>query len=79
MFVVDASDRMRVNVAASELEVVLEERSLPRDVPVLIMANKSDAKEAVRPKEVAEIMKVNQLARECEVFRTCALNGEGIE
>lgn len=78
MFVVDSSDRMRVNVAVSELELMLEEKTLRANIPVLIMANKSDAKDAVSPKEVAQIMKIDQLSRECQVFKTCALNGEGI-
>jgi GTPase SAR1 family protein len=35
---------MRLNVAASELETMLEDKSLPHDAPVLILANKSDLK-----------------------------------
>lgn len=79
MFVVDASDRMRVNVAASELETILEEKTLPHDAPVLVLANKSDLKDAVSAKEVADILKLNQLNRKSRSYKTCALTGEGIE
>jgi ADP-ribosylation factor-like protein 6 len=44
IFVVDSTDRIRLNVAASELETMLEDKSLPYDAPVLVLANKSDMK-----------------------------------
>lgn len=79
IFVVDAADRLRLNVAASELETMLEDKLLPFDAPVLVLANKSDMKEALPPKEIAEIMRLKEMKRLYSIHKTCALNGEGLE
>ena len=47
IFVVDSSDRMRLHVAQSELETLLDDQMLRRGIPVLIYANKSDRRETV--------------------------------
>lgn len=44
IFVVDASDRIRLNVSYSELELILEDKNLPLNVPILVYANKYDFK-----------------------------------
>lgn len=44
IFVVDSSDKMRINVARSELEMLLENKDIPAKIPYLFYANKNDIK-----------------------------------
>jgi len=54
---------------------MLEDKTLPHDTPVLVLANKSDMKEALQPKEIADIMHLRDLKRMHSIHKTCALNG----
>ena len=47
---------MRLNVARSELEMIIENEKIPKDIPYLFYANKSDVKGSVPLKEVSEIL-----------------------
>ena len=58
IFVVDGSDRMRLHVAQSELETLLEDPMLKPNVPILIYANKADVKDAAPLEEIKSILKV---------------------
>lgn len=58
---------------------MLEDKTLPHDAPVLVLANKADMKEALQPKEIADIMRLKEIKRLYSIHKTCALNGEGIE
>ena len=46
VFVVDSSDKMRINVARSELELILENEMISKNTPFLFYANKIDRKES---------------------------------
>lgn len=46
IFVVDSSDKMRIRVAKSELDLLLENRSISNQIPFLFYANKCDIKGA---------------------------------
>mmetsp|Transcript_9382 Transcript_9382/g.16924 ORF Transcript_9382/g.16924 Transcript_9382/m.16924 type:complete len:181 (-) Transcript_9382:2983-3525(-) len=79
IFVVDSTDRDRVNIAQSELSALLEEEELA-DAVVCIFANKQDLPEAMQVSEVAEQMGVNRLQdRTWTIVGTSALKGSGLE
>lgn len=52
IFVVDSSDKMRIRVARSELEMILENKNVPSQIPFLFFANKNDVKGACTLEEV---------------------------
>lgn len=77
IFVVDSSDRNRIDLARKELHKMLEEEDL-RDAVVLVLANKQDL--GVMPvSEVIDKMGLQDLkAREWFCQGTSALNGAGL-
>ena len=46
IFVVDCSDKMRIRVAKSELDMILENQNISKNLPFLFFANKNDLKGA---------------------------------
>ncbi len=52
IFVVDSSDKMRIRVARSELEMILENKNVPSQIPFLFFANKNDVKGSCTLEEV---------------------------
>lgn len=44
VFVIDCSDKMRIRVARSELEIILQNPLIPSQLPFLFYANKTDIK-----------------------------------
>jgi ADP-ribosylation factor-like protein 6 len=46
IFVVDSSDRMRLRVARSELDMILDSKAISNEIPFLFYANKNDVKGA---------------------------------
>ena len=51
VYVIDSSDKERLEVARQELELMLQEEEL-RGVPVLILANKQDLPNAMNEQEI---------------------------
>jgi len=53
VYVIDSSDKERLEVARQELELMLQEEEL-RAVPVLILANKQDLPNAMNEQEICD-------------------------
>eukprot|EP01017_Pseudomicrothorax_dubius_P013595 TRINITY_DN1605_c0_g1_i3.p1 TRINITY_DN1605_c0_g1~~TRINITY_DN1605_c0_g1_i3.p1 ORF type:complete len:181 (-),score=59.32 TRINITY_DN1605_c0_g1_i3:9-551(-) len=77
IFVVDSSDRERVELAKEELHKMLGEEEL-RDAVVLVFANKQDLG-VMSVAEVTEKLGLHTLrGREWYIQGTCALSGDGL-
>ena len=84
IFVVDASDRLRMCVARDELEGLLGHADMARKagagVPILFFANKMDLPGALEPSEVSLQLGLPALTgRPWQVAASNALTGEGID
>jgi small GTP-binding protein len=78
VFVVDSNDVTRIDEARETLDNLLQEDEL-RDAVVLVYANKQDLPNAVKPRELAERLKLNKLgSRSWQIQGTCARTGEGL-
>mmetsp|Transcript_87751 Transcript_87751/g.284059 ORF Transcript_87751/g.284059 Transcript_87751/m.284059 type:complete len:186 (+) Transcript_87751:38-595(+) len=79
VFVVDSSDRSRVQEAAEELHRLLRAEELA-GAPLLVLANKQDLPRAMTPAEVAAHFKLEAAARgrRWSVRPTCATTGDGL-
>nr|CDS31046.1 ADP ribosylation factor arf [Hymenolepis microstoma] len=79
IFVVDSNDRERLEEAKEELWAVLEADEL-KDAFLLVLANKQDLPNAMRPAEITEGLGLHKFpaSRKWHVQATCAVNGEGI-
>ncbi|CAK58691.1 unnamed protein product (macronuclear) [Paramecium tetraurelia] len=76
IFVVDSSDKERVDVAREELMRMLGEDEL-RDAVLLVFANKQDMGVMTVP-EITEKLGLHTLRREWYIQGTCALTGDGL-
>ena len=81
IFVLDATDRLRLSVAKAELDEILNHPDIrSRPVPILIFANKMDLPNALGPQDCTEELKLHQiLARPWTIIPSVALTGEGLE
>jgi len=79
IFVVDSSDRDRIELAAEELSRILQADEL-KDVSLLVYANKQDLPMALSTQEVAEGMGLTKLnrGRDWHVQGCTAVNGDGL-
>merc|ERR1712217_564064 len=78
IFVVDSSDRDRIDLAHEELHAVLDEREM-RDVAVLVFANKQDLPDAMNASEVGEKLGLRGMQhRDWFVQPACATTSEGL-
>lgn len=79
IYVVDSSDRDRLQEAAEQFESVVSDLQL-NDAAILILANKQDLPNAASSEEVTEIFQINQLlnGRKCHVQPTTATTNQGI-
>merc|ERR1711977_761697 len=71
IFVVDSSDRERIQESHDELHKMLNEDEL-RDAIVLVFANKQDLPNALSVTELTEKLGLNQLRRKWYVQAACA-------
>ena len=56
MFVVDASDRLRMVVAKDELDMLLQHPDIrARKLPILFFANKMDMKDSMSSVKVSQV------------------------
>jgi small GTP-binding protein len=79
IFVVDCNDRDRVEESNEELSKLLKEEEL-NGLPLLVMANKQDLKDAVSPKELGEILNLsNEKNRKWLIQGTSASTGQGLK
>jgi ADP-ribosylation factor protein 1 len=77
IYVVDSSDKERVEIAREELQKILAEDDL-RDTVLLVLANKQDMC-VMSVSEVVEKLGLHTLrGREWKIQGTCALTGDGL-
>merc|ERR1711990_1434421 len=77
IFVVDSSDRERIQESHDELHKMLNEDEL-RDAIVLVFANKQDLPNALSVTELTEKLGLNQLRRKWYVQAACVTQGTGL-
>ncbi|XP_051531829.1 ADP-ribosylation factor 5-like isoform X3 [Myxocyprinus asiaticus] len=78
IFVVDSSDHDRIETAAEELNMMLQEDEM-RDTVVLVLANKQDLPKAMPVHELTEKLGLHALkSRQWYVQATCATQGTGL-
>ena len=78
IFVVDSSDRDRIEEAREELHKALNEVELEK-VKVLILANKQDLAQAMPAAEVSERLQLKEIKDKPWYIQSCsALSGEGL-
>ncbi|XP_065096887.1 ADP-ribosylation factor 4-like [Paramisgurnus dabryanus] len=78
IFVVDSNDRERIEEAAEELNLMLQEDEM-RDVVVLVLANKQDLPKAMTVPELTDKLGLHALKnRQWYIQSTCAVQGTGL-
>ncbi|KDO16243.1 hypothetical protein SPRG_18223 [Saprolegnia parasitica CBS 223.65] len=78
IFVVDATDRHRIDIAAHELARMLQEDEL-RDAKLLVFANKQDLPGAMSAGDVARHLKLDQATKNPTFVQPCsAVGGTGL-
>jgi len=78
IFVIDSSDRHRIDEAREELHAMVNKDELRKAV-VLVYANKQDLPHAMTTTEVTEKLRLGDLrGRQWFVQSTCAITAEGI-
>ncbi|KAL1637745.1 ADP-ribosylation factor, Arf Arf6 [Diplodia intermedia] len=79
IFVVDSSDRDRIEEARSELSRIIADREM-KDARLLIFANKQDVSNTMRPDEVKNKLQLDKIAKDhkWKIEPSCATTGEGI-
>jgi ADP-ribosylation factor protein 1 len=78
IFVVDSSDRDRIEDAREELFKMINEEEM-RDAAVLVFANKQDLPDAMNAAEISQKLGLNSLCnRQWFIQSTCATTGDGL-
>mmetsp|Transcript_26095 Transcript_26095/g.61984 ORF Transcript_26095/g.61984 Transcript_26095/m.61984 type:complete len:182 (+) Transcript_26095:106-651(+) len=78
VYVIDCSDRRRMDETGAELQSLLEEEKLA-GVPLLIFANKQDLLNALPPDEVTEALALHNIRDRVWHIQPCsAKTGEGL-
>ncbi|XP_041367415.1 ADP-ribosylation factor 6-like [Gigantopelta aegis] len=78
IFVVDCSDRDRIDEAKEELHKIINDQEM-RNVVILIFANKQDLRDVMKPNEIQEKLGLSQLRdRNWYVQPVCAVTGDGL-
>ncbi|XP_060765745.1 ADP-ribosylation factor 4-like [Neoarius graeffei] len=78
IFVVDSSDHERIQEAALELQMMLDDDAL-RDATVLVLANKQDLPNAMPVHEMTERLRLHAMkGRPWYIQSTCATTGTGL-
>jgi small GTP-binding protein len=78
IFVVDSSDRHRIDTAREELSFILEADEM-RGAALLVYANKQDLPGAMTPSEVGEKLGLHSIRdREWYIQSTCGVSGDGL-
>mmetsp|Transcript_116388 Transcript_116388/g.217892 ORF Transcript_116388/g.217892 Transcript_116388/m.217892 type:complete len:186 (+) Transcript_116388:72-629(+) len=78
-YVIDSSDRRRLEESGQELAELLSEDKLG-GVPLLVFANKQDLLQAILPVEISEALKLNEIKDRAWTIQACsAKNGDGLQ
>ncbi|EFY96547.1 hypothetical protein MHUMG1_10263 [Metarhizium humberi] len=78
IFVIDSSDRGRMEEAKQELHRIINDREM-KDSLLLVFANKQDLNDAMDPKQVTEALELSKIKDKAwYVVPSCATTGEGL-
>ncbi|POS85694.1 P-loop containing nucleoside triphosphate hydrolase [Erysiphe pulchra] len=78
IFVVDSSDKARIDEARQELHRIINDREMKESL-LLVFANKQDISGAMKPQEVTDSLKLASLKDKLWfVVPSCATTGEGL-
>jgi len=77
IYVVDSSDRERIEEAREELYRCLKD-DLLANVPLLVYANKADLPKAMRAQEIVPALGLDKMRREWHVQESVAVKGDGL-
>lgn len=80
IFVVDSSDRERIDEARKELHMIVNDREM-REAIILVYANKQDLPESMKIDELQEKLGLTAAGfktRTCTVQPCCATTGDGL-
>ncbi|RMC01918.1 hypothetical protein DUI87_21079 [Hirundo rustica rustica] len=79
LYVVDSSDKRRLEESRRELELILKNKSI-KNVPVVVLANKQDLPGALNAEEITRRFKMKKYCsdRNWYVQPCCATTGEGL-
>ncbi|NWW35806.1 ARL14 protein, partial [Panurus biarmicus] len=79
LYVVDSSDKQRLEESRREFELILKNDSI-RNVPVVVLANKQDLPGALNAEEITRRFKMKKYCsdRNWYVQPCCAITGEGL-
>lgn len=78
IFVVDSTDKERIETASQELHTMLGEEEL-QDAALLVFANKQDQKDALSASEVSKALKLVDLKdRSWSIVACSAVRGDGL-
>ncbi|KAK3094194.1 hypothetical protein FSP39_025269 [Pinctada imbricata] len=79
IYTIDSSDRERIDEAREELFGVITDEAMPKGVPVVILANKQDLPNAMKPSDIADALKLQEIRdRKWFIQGACATTGEGL-
>lgn len=76
-YVVDSSDRERIELARNELYNLLDFEEMKK-IPVIIIANKQDIEFSMSLVEIEKAMKLQEITNQYHIYGTCATTGEGL-
>lgn len=81
VFVVDASDQLRLVVVRDELDALLAHPNIvQRKIPVLFLANKMDQRDALSSIKVSQLLELEKVRdRPWQIASSNALTGEGLQ
>lgn len=79
LYVVDSSDKWRLEESRREFELILKNESI-KNVPVVVLANKQDLPGALNAEEITRRFKMKKYCsdRNWYVQPCCAITGEGL-
>ena len=78
VYVIDCSDRRRIDETGGELQELLQEERLA-GVPLLVFANKQDLPNAMNAADITDKLGLHSLRqRNWYIQATCATSGEGL-
>lgn len=79
VYVVDSSDTHRIAEAKEELFGILNSPEMPASCPIVVIANKRDMPNAMKPSAIIDAMDLRSLRnRKWHIQACCAPSGEGI-
>ena len=76
-YVVDSSDRERIELARHELYNLLNLEDMSH-IPVIIIANKQDIRSSMSLSEIEKLMRLDQIPNPYHMYAACAHTGEGL-